>query len=356
MEKERRPTRLDPPPEVSTGAVRSALSDPDNLRFDGQRCPTCHAAIHDRYCTVCGEKRPSAQPRTVLGFLRAAAARLLDADNRLYRSLWTLFARPGTLTTAYLKGRRRPYLGPLQLFVLVNAAFYLFATSPIGINTFRTPLRYHVSSDNFYHEPTAQRWVSQKIGAPEGWTYEAARAAADSLERVGADSTAYAELPPRASQEALRAFQSYADQFDRRAEWLSKFLVFLCIPMLAGWFWLAYPSLWWGPSRRGFLLHVVQATHVMCIGLFVLSSLSVSELLLDVGGLLFGTGHVDTPDWLYEWQPVVLWVLYIVPALKQVHESSSIGTGLRAAATLFVFLEILLVYRAVLFFIGFYTV
>lgn len=351
-----RPTRLDPPPEVSNGAVRSALSDPGNLRSDGERCPTCHAAIQGRYCAVCGEKRPSVQPRTVLGFLRAAAARLLDADNRLYRSLWMLFARPGTLTTAYLKGQRRPYLGPLQLFVLVNAAFYLFAASPIGIDTFRTPLRYHVTSDNFYHKAIAQRWVSEKIGAPEGWSYEAAQAAADSLERAGADSTAYAELPPRASQEALRAFQSYADQFDRQADWLSKSLVFLCIPMLAGWFWLAYPSRWWGPSRRGFLPHVVQATHIMCIGLFVLSSLFVSALFLGFGGLLLGTGPVDTPAWLYEWQPAVLWMLYIAPALKQVHDSSWMGAGLRAAVTPHVFLEILLVYRAVLFFVGFYTV
>jgi len=220
--KEVRPTRLVPPPDVSAEALQSALATPGRLTPDGERCPTCHTTIRDRYCAVCGEKRPSAHPSTVLGFLRAAVARVFDADNRLYRSLWTLIARPGALTTVYLKGRHQPYLGPLQLFVLVNSAFYLFVTSGIGPNTFQTPLHIHVSSDNFYHEGTAQRWVNNEIDAPEGWSYEAARAAEDSLDRVSADSPAHAQLPPRVSQSALRAFQSYADRFDRQAEWLSK--------------------------------------------------------------------------------------------------------------------------------------
>ena len=291
---------------MSAEALQSALATPGRLTPDGERCPTCHATIRNRYYAVCGEKRPSAHPSTVLGFLRAAVARVFDADNRLYRSLWTLIARPGALTTAYLKGRHQPYLGPLQLFVLVNAAFYLFVTSGIGPNTFQTPLHIHVSSDNFYHEGTAQRWVNNEIDAPEGWSYEAARAAEDSLDRVAADSSAYAQLPPRASQSALRAFQSYADRFDRQAEWLSKSLIFLCIPMLSGWLLLIYPSRWWSLSRRGLLPYVVQATHVMCISLFILASFAVSGLFLAVGGMLFGTGPVDLPEWLIEWQPTVL--------------------------------------------------
>ena len=173
--------------------------------------------------------------------------------------------------------------------------------------------------------------MNNEIDAPEGWSYEAARAAEDSLDRVAADSSAYAQLPPRASQSALRAFQSYADRFDRQAEWLSKSLIFLCIPMLAGWLLLIYPSRWWSLSRRGLLPYVVQATHVMCISLFILASFAVSGLFLAVGGMLFGTGPVDLPEWLIEWQPTVLLILYIAPALKHVHDSSWVGTGVRAA-------------------------
>lgn len=69
---EGRPARLDPPPEVSSGAVPSALSDPDNLCPDGERCLTCHATIQDCFCLVGTEKRPSAQPKSVVGFLHTA--------------------------------------------------------------------------------------------------------------------------------------------------------------------------------------------------------------------------------------------------------------------------------------------
>lgn len=352
---EDRSSRLAPPPDVSVDAVRSALAASGTLVPDGERCPTCQAAIRARYCAVCGEKRPKARPRTIVGFLRAAMARVLDADNRLYRSLRALVARPGALTEAYLEGRRRPYLGPIQLFVLINALFYLLAVSPIGVDTFRTPLRFHVGADNFYHDALAQRWVNETVNAPEGWSYEKARAAADSLGEVGADSSADAALPPQASQEALRDFRDYADRFDRQAQWLSKSLIFLFIPALAGWFWLIYPSRWRESVRRGAVPYVVQATHVMGAVLLILATSVVSALTYVAGAFILGAGVSAPPKWLADVHGSMLLFAYVALALRRVHGSSWIGAGIRGVVTPFVFLQILLLYRAVLFFIGFYT-
>jgi len=93
---------------------------------------------------------------------------LLDADNRLFRSLYRLLMRPGALTVSFSKGRRQPFLGPLQLFVTINVVYFLFATSGIGLNTFHTPLNLHVRANNFYRQQLAQRRVNERIGAPDG--------------------------------------------------------------------------------------------------------------------------------------------------------------------------------------------
>ncbi len=116
--------RLAPSPTLTAEGVRTALSAPARLVADGVRCPTCQAPIRTHYCAVCGEERPSRQPDSVVGFLQRAFARLLDADNRLVRSLYRLVARPGALTDAFLNGRRRPFLWPLQLFVTINLAYF----------------------------------------------------------------------------------------------------------------------------------------------------------------------------------------------------------------------------------------
>jgi hypothetical protein len=320
-----------------------------------ERCPTCRAPIRGRYCPVCGEKRPSRRPPTVLGFLRRALARVLDADNRLYRSLWTLVVSPGALTTEFLRGRRRPYLGPIQLFALINVAFYLFASSPIGPNTFQTPLYLHVSSDNFYHRALAQRWVGERIGAPSGWSYERARAAADSLDRAGADSSAYAALPPSASHRALQSFRRYGERFDRQAQWLSKSLIFLFIPATAAWFWLLFPARWARRPRGGLMPLVVQATHVMGVSLLIIMSVLLPALLLSVGPRLVGGTPIVMTEGMFEVWGSALLVAHLTLSFRRVQGASWAGAVLRAVAMPYVFLEFLLGYRAVLFVLGFYT-
>ena len=43
------------------------------------------------------------------------------ASSRSYR---TLLAAPGAITVAHVRGRRRAWLGPLQLFLIANALFF----------------------------------------------------------------------------------------------------------------------------------------------------------------------------------------------------------------------------------------
>ena len=98
-------------------------------------CPTCGAAVNGRFCAACGEQRVTERDYSVAHYIGHVFESLTSFDIRSLRALWTLMARPGRLTRDYLDGRRRIYLGPVQLFVLVNVVFAL-----AGANTFRTPL------------------------------------------------------------------------------------------------------------------------------------------------------------------------------------------------------------------------
>ena len=345
--------RLHPPAPVEAAAVRAALDGTSRFRLDGERCPTCYATIRSTFCRVCGERRPSRWPQSIVGFLRASTARILDADNRLYRALLRLMTRPGELTVAFLEGRRRPFMGPLQLFATINIAYFLFATT-IGLNTFHTPLVLHVSATNFYHQDLAQRWVNERIGAPEGWSYREARRAARS--QANADSSV------DSSREALRAplddFEAYASRFDRQAEWLSKSLIFVFIPAFALWFWLLYPFEW-GRHRRGGIRFLVQGTHVWGAILIVFMASSFLFIAARLAGVPVFDGAQQTQEIATTITVGLLFVTYVTCALYRTHDGSGrtawVGAALRAVLTFGTFIPMIQTYRILLFVIGFST-
>jgi hypothetical protein len=88
------------------------------------RCPGCGRVRATAFCPTCGDEPLRARDLS----LRDLTGRFLSAfsslDGRLARSFRTLLTRPGALTEAYVAGRRRAYLGPLQMFLLANALFF----------------------------------------------------------------------------------------------------------------------------------------------------------------------------------------------------------------------------------------
>lgn len=357
----RRPNaRIAPAAVPPPGDIRRALHEPGRLTPDGDRCPTCLATIHGRYCWRCGEARLRERPRSVTGFLKHAALRLFDADNRLFLSLYLLLIRPGTLTLRFLHGNRKPHLGPLQLFALVNVAFVILAVNG-GPDTFRTPLRYHVASTNFYHQEVAQRWVRAQIGAPDGWSYVEARTARDSLSRAQIDA-AEANLPPEASTDVLASFEAYAETFNRQANRLSESLIFLFIPAIAIWFWILYrfvgavadgPA---GRTARGLLPHVVQATHVMTALLLIFAGIVGAVIALITVDRVLGSDFTDTRViglGLLDFLLFSSFASYLGLSFRRVWRLSILWAVVCGVVSVLVFFNFLLMYRAVLFFIGF---
>jgi Protein of unknown function (DUF3667) len=81
-------------------------------------CRNCSEHVAGHYCANCGQETRIALP-TFAAFMREAAGRYVALDGRLWRTLLALVARPGFLTLEYFSGRRRRYIRPARLFLVL---------------------------------------------------------------------------------------------------------------------------------------------------------------------------------------------------------------------------------------------
>ncbi len=95
---------------------------------DAQACRNCGAHATGHYCPNCGQETRIALP-TFGTFMREAAGRYVALDGRAWRTLFALVARPGFLTLEYFNGRRRRYIRPARLFLVL----YLLLFAIIGL-------------------------------------------------------------------------------------------------------------------------------------------------------------------------------------------------------------------------------
>lgn len=89
-------------------------------------CPNC-GANHDAdfpYCPHCGQKAES----SVMGFgdmVLDLLGAFFSFDSKALRSLPLLLFKPGSLTLAYLAGKRETYLNPFRFFLFLSIVLFL---------------------------------------------------------------------------------------------------------------------------------------------------------------------------------------------------------------------------------------
>jgi hypothetical protein len=125
-------------------------------------CPSCSGLVATPYCAECGERPLGPRELTLRGLVDQVFQALTSVDGRLLRSFRCLLARPGLLTVSYLRGRRKPYIGPVSLFLVTNVLFFA-AESLTGGTVFSTPLQSHLHTQPW--SDVAQPLVSHRLAS-----------------------------------------------------------------------------------------------------------------------------------------------------------------------------------------------
>ncbi len=90
----------------------------------GQYCLNCGAQLVGQYCGQCGQ-RASGRLISLWELLRDAFGDMFELDSRLWRTLIPLMARPGQLTSDYLRGRRMRYMPPFRMYLVLSLLFFV---------------------------------------------------------------------------------------------------------------------------------------------------------------------------------------------------------------------------------------
>jgi len=272
-------------------------------------CANCEAPVTGDFCACCGERVVDHDAMTLRGFARNSFHAMSDLETGLLPTLKWLLTRPGFLTREYLDGRRRRYVRPLRLFLIVNVLYFLIQPLLLA-NTFNTSLRSH-KDRQVYSDVTGP--VVEGILAERGVTLE-----------------------------------EYTVEWEATSEPLARSLIIIMIPILA----LVVALLQRGRGVPA-VGHLVFALHFYAYNLLV-ASIALMLLLR----LLYMAAVKWDLDFTFVFSEVSLGllsilvnVLYLLPAIRRVY-----GRGLPAAATqalllAVLFFPVVFLYRFILFWI-----
>jgi hypothetical protein len=262
-------------------------------------CRNCGAEAPGKFCPACGQETSLDLP-TVRALLREAAGRYVAFDGRMWRTLVALVVRPGFLTREYFAGRRRHYIRPARLFLVLSIG--LFAL-----------LRLVGAAPQLLEAGSAPGTTDKKISVEDG--------AGGSTEL----STLFADL--MGTEPGVRPLRSRADQFNKlnRQQQMDQigagvlrygpYAMIALLPVFALLMKIVYvgrPRRY--PNRpRRYAAHLVFGAHTHAF-LFII----VALLVVLPGGLLSSA--------------IAIWaIIYLLAAMRAVYGGRWSGIVLRSA-------------------------
>ena len=276
-------------------------------------CPSCARPLEGNFCAHCGEKRPGRSDHTLKNFLVHLVEAFTHADGKLFQTLRLLLTEPGQLTADHLKGKRKPHIPPLQIFLLANLVFFLLHPL-IGSNTLTTDLNTQLHYT--WHHATVESLVAPRLA----------------LRRI--------------------TLEAYAAIFDPAAITLAKSLVILVVPVFS----LSVMVFYWR-QRRNLAAHLTFSLHFSAFWLLMLCALlELTNLIV----FLLGRLHIF-PSALAVSRGLLgcslaLMSLYLFRAVRTVFAEEALPiTAAKALVMSAALLLSLQAYRFALFFITFWS-
>jgi hypothetical protein len=272
-------------------------------------CPTCDVIVATRFCANCGEEPLKARELTLRGFAEKLFHAMTSIDARAARSAWSLVRRPGELTRSWSRGVRKPFVGPIQLFLIANVLFFGVQWLT-GQNIFSSSLDSHLHHQDW--SDLAQSLVARRLASTQ------------------------------------ITLAQYQPMFDEAVVLNAKSLIVLMTIAFA----LSLPLVFLR-ERRPFIVHVVFSLHLYAFLLLVfclaLAGAKLSSLL--------GLGGLETPlvDNILSLANLVACSIYLLVASGTAYAASGAARVVKTIALTLTVAVLVLGYRFVLLLITLYT-
>jgi hypothetical protein len=275
-------------------------------------CMSCGAPLSGRYCSNCGERAISKHDYSIGHFFELTAESMFHLDGRVLNTFRLLLQQPGVLAEYFLEGRRKPFMGPVQCFVVANF-IYLLIQPFTFVTTFTTTMEQHMTQRDWH--ALATRMIEAKI-ASSGLTAE-----------------------------------KYADQFDHNAHLQAHTLLIILVPLTAVVFIVLF-----GRSRKFFAEHLVLSFYTNA---FFLIWYAMSTWICAVGLRLWllagGRFNGDIYEWIIILSIGVPFTVYLYFANRKFFAEPRSVTWIKSILLMLSYLGIITVYRFILFFTTFYA-
>ena len=98
---------------------------------ESDSCAACATPLFGEFCYFCGQKRADSTHFTVRYLLSEAFREITSWDGKIWSTARLLYLKPGLLVNEYLKGRGSLHLGPVKLYLIAIALYFVLA--PYGI-------------------------------------------------------------------------------------------------------------------------------------------------------------------------------------------------------------------------------
>ena len=294
--------------------VGSSTLSPDVLKTRWT-CPTCREECATEFCGRCGEKRLDHHDLAIAGLVGHALESLTHVDGRVFRSVRDLVIRPGALTAAYMRGRRRPYFAPFQMFLVTNVLFFVLQ-SALGFQVLSNDLGSHIGTwkvSRQYYSAIARPIAERRLAA------------------------------------SGRTIEQYTDVFNHAVRVNAKALVVAMVPMVALVLLALFPR-----ARYPVTTAIVLALHLLAF--FLLLETLLMPLFGVPAGMLLSALSVG---WL--WDPLTSTVLigicavWLYHASRAVYGASPQSAALKAAVIAGLLIPIIVCYRFIVFLVTLFT-
>lgn len=88
-------------------------------------CKNCGEKLAGMYCHRCGQYALDVE-QPFWKYLKQYFENVYQFDNKVWRTLWLLFRRPGFLTREFTAGKVGSYVHPFRLYMFLSVLFFLF--------------------------------------------------------------------------------------------------------------------------------------------------------------------------------------------------------------------------------------